>query len=141
MRVHVTQTPILFSSEDSKSITDRWNQMNIKALCRCLTSLRSAYPQFGTKLPMEPTCAWTFPEHCPEYHMFTCFLNLTAGIGVDTSSTAYNYVDTVGFTLLGPCFEHCSAHPIWVHASDDHVRVTPPGSAPYCVRFAWGTHG
>ena len=133
--------PDFFSSEDSKSITDRWNQMNIKALCRCLTRLRSAYPQFGTKLPMETTCAWTIPEPCPEYHMSTCFLNLTAGIGVDTSSTAYDYVDTVGSTFLGPCFEHCSAHPIWVHASDDHVRITPPCSAPFYVPFAWGTHG
>ena len=133
--------PDFFSLKDSESITDCWKKMDSKALCRCLASLQSTYPQFGTKLPMETTCAWTIPERCPEYHMSTCFLNLTAGIGVDTSSTAYDYLDTVGSTFLGPCFEHCSTHPIWVHVSDDHVRVTPPVSAPCYVPFAWGTHG
>jgi hypothetical protein len=133
--------PDFFSLEDSTQVHAYWKTIDSKALRHFSHSLQFSYPQFRNMLPMETTCAWTCPEKCSDYNMYACFLNLTASIGVDISSTAHDYLDTIGSTFLGPCFEHCSAHPIWVRVSDGHVRLTPPPSAPCNVSFAWGTHG
>ena len=91
-----------------------------------MSDLNETHPQLDGRLPAETTCAFTIGEISEDYEMRASFLNLSAIIGVDISSGAFQYLDIVGCTFLGFCFEHCSSYPMWIRRSDGYVRITPP---------------
>ena len=132
--------PDYFSYVDSHSVRAHWTSINHPDVNRFVRSLDSTFPNLNSYIPAEARCAWTLREKCDSYAMFASFVNLTAQIGVDVSSEAFDSLDIIGSTFLGACFEHCSPRPIWVGVKDGYVRVSPPPEAPHNTPFAWGTH-
>ena len=126
--------------EDSQNVTDYLLSVDCEEVTRFVTNMNAIFPFLKGRLPSDTTCAWTLGEKNDEFAMKQAFVNFTAGITLDISSSAFDLLDIVGSTFLGACFEHCSSKPIWIRNIDGCVRLTPPPETPYNGTFAWGDH-
>ena len=92
------------------------------------------------KLPISTTCCWVYmDEHEEIFQMRQFFVNFTAGIAQDITSSAYESTKQIGANFFGSMFDHCTTRPIWIRSIDNTVMMRPP--TDYGYNFAWGKWG
>jgi hypothetical protein len=102
-------------------------------LLRCMSN------QSISGVMVECTCAWTLVKDHDIYSYRQFFANLTCGVALDLSSTAFKHADQVGSSFMGAAFEHCTTRPVWLNETDCTISFNPqPNSGNYV--FAWGNH-
>ena len=93
----------------------------------------------GDRIPVSTTCCWSYMDRADSsYQMRQFFLNVTAGISQDITSSAYKYCDQIGANFFGSMFDHCTTRPIWIRSLDGGVTLKCPSDNAY--NFAWGKH-
>jgi hypothetical protein len=78
-------------------------------------------------------------EHEEMFQMRQFFVNFTAGIAQDITSSAYESTKQIGANFFGSMFDHCTTRPIWIRSIDNTVMLHPP--TDYGYNFAWGQWG
>ena len=78
-------------------------------------------------------------EHEKMFQMRQFFVNFTAGIAQDITSSAYESTKQIGANFFGSMFDHCTTRPIWIRSIDNTVMMRPP--TDYGYNFAWGKWG
>ena len=92
------------------------------------------------KLPISTTCCWVYMDENEEiFQMRQFFVNFTAGIAQDITSSGYESTKQIGANFFGSMFDHCTTRPIWVSSIDNTVMMRPP--TDYGYNFAWGKWG
>ena len=93
----------------------------------------------GHRLPISTTCCWTYMnDNTKMFQMRQFFLNFTAGIAQDITSSAYGSTDQIGANFFGSLFDHCTTRPIWIRSIDNAVSLH--STTDYGYNFAWGSH-
>ena len=85
--------------EDSQNVTDYLLSVDCEEVTRFVTNMNAIFPFLKGRLPLDTTCAWTLGEKNDEYAMKQAFVNFTAGITLDISSSAFDLLDIVGSTF------------------------------------------
>jgi hypothetical protein len=92
------------------------------------------------RLPISMTCCWVYmDQHEETFQMRQFFLNFTAGIAQDITSSAYDSTKMIGANFFGSMFDHCTTRPIWIRSIDNRVMLHPP--TDYAYNFAWVAWG
>jgi hypothetical protein len=92
------------------------------------------------KLPISTTCCWAYMDEPNKiFEMRQFFVNFTAGIAQDLTSSGYESTKQIGANFFGSMFDHCTTRPIWIRSLDNTVMLHPPTEHAY--NFAWGKWG
>ena len=66
------------------------------------------------------------------------FLNFTAEIAQDITSSVYSSIDQIGANFFGSSSDHCTTRPIWIRSINNAVSLH--STTDYGYNFPWGVH-